>query len=100
MGLPPVPAGTDVHHERHPERLDALHALADTVRRSGGLLLGHLEDELVVHLEDHPGSEPGLFLCRRHLKVIRNALESLRSGEAIVGGEEGNPDTVLAYEAT
>ena len=56
-GLGPVRAPADVGAERHLEVDGVLHLLADDRGRLVGAVLGHLEDELVVHGEEHVAVE-------------------------------------------
>ena len=51
----PGVADTDVDRQRGVERVRADHLLADEVADGARLDLGHLEQQLVVHLQDEPG---------------------------------------------
>src|SRR3954469_18842677 len=54
--LGPVVAEPDVHRERRIERIGAAHLLADELAHRTDLGLRHLEEQLVVHLQDEPGA--------------------------------------------
>src|SRR5438128_2155101 len=55
LGLGPVLADADVDGEGRVERIRAAHLLSDEVAYLARLGLGHLEQQLVVHLEDEAG---------------------------------------------
>src|SRR5215467_15432637 len=53
--LSPASAGADGHVERNPQRGGARHRGADHVADGIELARCHLDDELVVDLQQHPG---------------------------------------------
>src|SRR5580658_3361370 len=74
-GLGPALAGADGYVQRDAQRGGTAHGGADKV--TGGIELAgsDLDDELVVHLQEHPGLQPG-------------------GGERAVHGQHGNLDHV------
>src|ERR1700722_17755694 len=61
----PVEADAGVDDQWHRERRGALHDLAGQGLGLVDLLVGHLEQQFVVHLQQHAGLEPGGRECRR-----------------------------------
>ncbi len=59
MRLFPVLRGAGVDLQRHPQghgrERRQLHGLAHHGKRGGDLVVGHFEDQLVMHLQEHAG---------------------------------------------
>ena len=68
MGGAPVGPDTDVDHQGDVQGDDVLHPAAHELRDGVDVLRRHLEDELVVHLEDHLGGEAGVGEAVHHLE--------------------------------
>jgi hypothetical protein len=53
LGFEPIWARPDVNNERHPEGRDIFHLVANKVGQGLDLPWGRLENQLIVHLEEH-----------------------------------------------
>src|SRR3990172_428124 len=73
--LHPVAPGAQVDRQRHPHRVDALHGAAHQGADALDLLCRRLQDQLVVHLEDHPAAQ----LLLRQPAVERQMVSSMYS---------------------
>ena len=71
LRLGPVVADAHVDRERRIQRVRADHLLADEVAHRGHLGLGHLEQQLVVHLEDEARGSPLLAQPPVHARPSR-----------------------------
>ena len=54
MRIEPVFSYTDVYTDRYTQRQSVFHCFAHQLPNGFQLLLGHLEEQLVMYLQDHP----------------------------------------------
>ena len=76
LGVAPVVAGADVHHEGHGQLADALHLLFDHARDGVEFVGWAFEDQFVAHLEQHGGLVPGR--CQRRVDAHHGQLDEIR----------------------
>src|SRR5262245_53704757 len=88
--LEPAPSVPELDLEGHAQRHRVLHAVADDLARRVELALGELEQELVVHLEQHPAGEtrvlePPLERDHRLLDHVRGRALHRRVHRRVLG---------------
>ena len=64
MGFPPVCPNAHVDIQGHLQLCDRAHSICDELPEPLGVFRAHLEKQLVVDLEDHPGPGRPLLLQR------------------------------------
>ena len=92
MGLAPVGAETHLDREGHLQREGALHPVNDQGREVLDLATGGLEDELVVHLQDHAALHAAHLLVDMHHGDLDDV-----GGAALDGGVDGDALGALAF---